>query len=108
MATKKSGVDADWSDAAVEAVPATKSGHQIVWQCWIANINATVSWADFKPYESLRMETALAANEGTVNLTLHEDAWCIDLVLMQQTNLQSGTIRPIRRVVILKQGVLKE
>ena len=108
MATKKSGVDADWSDAAVEAVPATKSGHQIVWQCWIANINATVSWADFKPYESLRMETALAANEPQVNLTLHEDAWSIDLVLMQQTNLQTGKTRAIRRVVILKQGVLKE
>ena len=108
MATKKSGVDADWSDAAVEAVPATKSGHMIVWQCWIANINATVSWADFLPHETLRMETALGNNERQVNITLHDDAWSIDLVKMEQTNLQTGTTRAIRRVVILKQGVLKD
>ena len=108
MAALKVGLDADWVDGGVEAVICTKGGHQIVWQCWIGKIHDTISWADFKPYESLRMEAALAANEGTVNLTQNEDAWCIDLVLMQQTNLQSGTIRPIRRVVILKQGVLKE
>ena len=104
----KSAADADWADAAVEAVPVTKSGHQIVWQCWIGKIHDTISWADFKPYESLRMEGAWGAHESTVNLTQNEDAWCIDLALMQQTNLQSGTIRPIRRVVILKHGVLKE
>ncbi len=100
--------DADWADAGVEAVPTTKSGHQIVWQCWIGKIHDTISWADFKPFESLRMEAAWAANEETVNLTQNEDAWCINLALMQQTNLQSGRIRPNRRVVILKQGILKE
>ena len=108
MAALKLGADAGWADAAVEAVVCTKGGHQIIWQCWIANINATVSWADFKPYESLRMETALAANEPQVNLTLHDDTWSIDLVLMQQTNLKTGKTRAIRRVVILKQGVLQE
>ena len=108
MATMKSAAEADWADAAVEAVPVTKSGHQIVWQCWIGKIHDTISWADFKPYESLRMEAALSANEKTVSLTQNENVWNIDLALMQQTNLQSGTIRPIRRVVILKQGVLKE
>ena len=104
----KSAAEADWADAAVEAVPVTKSGHQIVWQCWIGKIHDTISWADFKPYESLRMEAALSANEGTVDLTHNEDAWSIDLVKMQQTNLQTGTTRAIRRVVILKQGVLKD
>ena len=103
----KPAADADWADAGVEAVPVTKSGHQIVWQCWIGNVHDTISWADFKPYESLRMEAALSANEGTVDLTHNEDAWSIDLVKMQQTNLTSGTTRAIRRVVILKQGVLK-
>jgi WWE domain len=108
MAALKFASDAEWVDGGVEAVICTKGGHQIVWQCWIANINETMSWADFKPFESLRMEAAVAANEGTVNLTLHEDAWSIDLVKMQQTNLQTGTTRAIRRVVILKQGVLKD
>ena len=53
------------------------------------------------------MEAALSANEGTVDLTHNEDAWSIDLVKMQQTNLTTGTTRAIRRIVILKQGVLK-
>ena len=108
MAALKLGADAGWADAAVEAVVCTKGGHQIIWQCWIANINATVSWADFLPRETLRMETALGNNERQVNITLHDDAWSIDLVKMEQTNLQTGTTRAIRRVVILKQGVLKD
>ena len=108
MAALKLGADAGWADAAVEAVVCTKGGHQIIWQCWIANINATVSWADFLPHETLRMETALGNNERQVNITLHDDAWSIDLVKMEQTNLQTGTTRAIRRVVILKQGVLKD
>ena len=44
----------------------------------------------------------------TVGLTLNEDTWSIDLSLMQQTNIKSGTIRPIRRIVIVKQAVLKD
>ena len=107
MAALKVGLDAEWVDGGVEAVICTKGGHQIVWQCWIAHMHDTSSWADFMPYESLRMEAALSANEGTVDLTHNEDAWSIDLVKMQQTNLTSGTTRAIRRVVILKQGVLK-
>ena len=108
MATMKSPADADWIDGGVEAVPYTKSGLQIVWQCYIGPLHGTVQWADFKPYESLRMESALADNELAVNLNLYDDAWSIDLSLMQQKNIKSGTIRPIRRIVILKQGVLKE
>ena len=108
MATMKHAADADWIDGGVEAVPYTKSGLQIVWQCWIGQIHGACQWADFKPYESLRMEAALADNAVTVDLTLNEDTWSIDLSVMQQTNTKSGTIRPIRRIVILKQGVLKE
>ena len=83
-------------------------GLQIVWQCYIGPLHGTVQWADFKPYESLRMEAAWAENAVTVSLTLNEDAWLIDLSLMHLTNIISGTIRPIRRMVVLKQGVLKE
>ena len=107
MAALKVGLDAEWVDGGLEAVICTEGGHQTVWQGWIAHMHDTSSWADFMPCESLRMEAALSANEGTVDLTHNEDAWSIDLVKMQQTNLTSGTTRAIRRVVILKQGVLK-
>ena len=100
MAALNLGADAEWADAAVEAVVCTKGGHQIIWQCWIA--------ADFLPHETLRLEAAYSANQRMVNLTLHEDAWSIDLLGMQQTNGRSGTIRPIRRIVVLKSGVLKD
>ena len=108
MAALKLGADADWADAAVEAVVCTKGGHQIIWQCWIAHLHDIVSWADFLPHETLRLEAAYSNNERMVDLTLHEDAWSIDLLGMQQTNGRSGTIRPIRRIVVLKSGVLKD
>ena len=108
MATMKSPAEADWIDAGVVAVPCTKSGLQIVWQCYIGLHHGTVQWADFQPHEALRMESALADNELAVNLNLYDDAWSIDLSLMQQKNIKSGTIRPIRRCVILKQGVLED
>ena len=103
-----SAADSEFIDAAVEAVPYTATGLPIVWQCFIGPLHGTTQWADFKPYESLRMEAAWAENAGTVSLTLKEDAWLIDLSLMHQTNIKSGKIRPIRRMVVLKQGVLKE
>ena len=107
MAALKLAADAEWADAAVEAVVCTKGGHQIIWQCWIAHIHDTISWADFMPYKTLRLEAALSANERTVDLTLNDDAWSIDLLGMQQTNVRTGTIRPIRRVVVLKSGILE-
>ena len=103
-----SAPDSEFIDAAVEAVPYTATGLPIVWQCFIGPLHGTTQWADFKPYESLRMEAAWAENAGTVSLTLNEDMWLIDLSLMHQTNIKSGKIRPIRRMVVLKQGVLKE
>ena len=99
--------DADWIDGEISAAPYTTSGHQIVWQVYIGHIHDTMQWADFKPHESLRMEAALANKEDSVSLKLHDDTWSIDLSLMQQTNIKSGTIRPIRRIVIVKQAVSK-
>ena len=108
MASSRLALDAEWVDGGVEAVVTTKAGHMILWQCWIAHMHDTNSWADFMPCETLRLEAALSANQQTANLTLNDDAWSYDLVKMQQTNLQTGTTRAIRRVVILKQGVLKD
>ena len=108
MAALKLAADAEWADAAVEAVVCTKGGHQIIWQCWIAHLHETVSWADFLPHETLRLEAAYATSERMVDLTLNEDAWQLDLLTMQQKNVSSGTTRPIRRIVVLKSGVLKD
>jgi hypothetical protein len=108
MAALKLAADAEWTDAAVEAVVCTTGGHQIIWQCFISHLHNTTSWADFLPHEILRLEAAFSANERTVDLTLNEDAWSIDLLGMQQTNVRSGKVRPIRRVIVLKSGVLKD
>ncbi len=108
MAALKLAADAEWTCAAGEALVCTTGGHQIIWQCFISHMNNTTSWADFLPHEILRLEAALSANDRTVDLILHEDAWSIDLLGMQQTNVRSGKVRPVRRVVILKSGVLKE
>jgi len=108
MAALKLAADAEWADAAVEAVVCTKGGHQIIWQCWIAHLHDTVSWADFLPHETLRLEAAYSTSERMVDLTLNEDAWQLDLLTMQQKNVSSGTTRPIRRIVVLKSGVLKD
>ena len=108
MAALKLAADAEWTDAAVEAVVCTTGGHQIIWQCFISHLHNTTSWADFLPHEILRLEAALSANDRTVDLNLHEDAGSIDLLGMQQTNVRSGKVRPIRRVIVLKSGVLKD
>ena len=86
----------------------TTGGHQIIWQCFISHLHNTTSWAAFLPHEILRLEAAFSANERTVDLILNEDAWSIDLLGMQQTNVTTGTMRPIRRIVVLKSGVLKD
>ena len=107
MAGVRSFEDADWIDGEIAAAAYTTTGHQVIWQVYIGPIHDTVQWADFKPHESLRMEAALAAKEEAVSLKLHDDTWSIDLSLMQQTNIKSGTIRPIRRIVIVKPPVFK-
>ena len=108
MATTKLASDADWADANVEACVTTKGGHQILWQCWISNMHDTASWVDFMTYETLRLEAALYDMQRTVVLTLNDDEWSIDLKEMTQTNVKTQTARPIRRVVVLKTGVLKD
>jgi hypothetical protein len=107
MAGKGSLEDADWVDGEIAAEPYTTSGHQIVWQVHIGTSHDAMQWADFKPHEALRMEAALANKEVSVNLKLHDDSWSIDLKLMLQTNDQTNTKRPIRRIVIVKQPVFK-
>ncbi len=95
--------EGDWVDGEVASLPHTASGHPVVWQAHIGNSQGTMTWADFKPHECLRMDAALASRESTVTLKCHDSSWTIDLVLMIQTNDETLTRRSIRRIVIVKQ-----
>ena len=102
----KLGADAPWLEG-VEATVTTKDGKAILWQCFIAHMHDTVSWADFMGDEILSLEAAFSAGKRTTELTLNDDVWTIDFLAMEQTNSKTGTIRPIRRIVVLKSGVVK-
>ena len=94
---------AEWVDGEVASSPHTTSGHTVVWQAHIGTTNGAMTWADFKPHESLRMDAALGSRESTVTLKCHDSSWTIDLVLMIQTNDETLTRRSIRQIVIVKQ-----
>ena len=93
----------DWVDGEVASSPQTTSGHPVVWQAYIGTIHDTVSWADFKPHECLRMDAALISKEPTVTLQCNGSSWTIDLLRMVQINDETMTRRAIRRTVIVKQ-----
>ena len=96
--------DKDWLDGDVEAAPVTSSGLPIVWQVYTDTIHGTKNWAGFKPHECLRMEAALIEKQATVTLQVKAYTWTIDLTEMVQVNNETGTKRPIRRTVIIKQS----
>ena len=98
--------DKDWRDGDLEAAPATASGQPIVWQVYTDDSHGTKHWADFKAHECLCMETALIEKQATVTLQVKEYTWTIDLTNMVQTNDDTKTRRPIRRTVIVKQGLI--
>ena len=100
--------DKDWLDGDVEAAPVTSSGLPIVWQVYTDTIHGTKNWADFKPHECLRMESALVENQATVTLQMKAHTWTINLTEMVQVNNETGTKRPIRRTVIIKQCVITD
>ena len=95
--------EGDWVYGEVASLPHTSSGHPVVWQAHISNSQGAMTWADFKPHESLRMDAALGARESTVTLKCHDSSWTIDLLLMIQINDETRTRRSIRRIAIVKQ-----
>ena len=103
----QSDASAPWLEG-VQAVVSTKDGKPILWQCFIARHHDTTTWADFMDHETLKLEAAFSEGRRATELTLNDDVWTIDLVGMQQTNTTSGTVRPLRRIVVLKSGVLKD
>ncbi len=95
--------EGEWVDGEVASSPQTTSGHPVVWQAYIGTSHESMTWADFKPHESLRMDAALASREPTVTLQCNGSSWTIDLLLMVQINDETMTRRAIRRTVIVKQ-----
>ena len=101
-------LEGEWVDGEVASTPVTSSGLPIVWQVYTDTIHGTKNWADFKPHECLRMESALVENQATVTLQMKAHTWTIDLTEMVQVNNETGTKRPIRRTVIIKQCVITD
>lgn len=107
MATVMASEEGEWVDGEVVSAPTTTSGHQVIWQVNLGVTNGAMTWADFKNHECLRMDAGVNAQDKTVQLTLHDDTWTIDLENMLQINDQTGKQRPIRRVVIVRRHVFK-
>ena len=97
--------DKDWLDGDLEAAPVTAAGQPIVWQVYTETMHGTKNWADFKPHECLRMEAALVDDKTMIMLQVKTYSWTIDLTEMVQINNETQTRRPIRRTVIVKQGL---
>ena len=94
--------EGDWIDGEVASQPRTTSNCLIVWQVLIGETLGAPTWADFKPHEACRMDGGLLAQEEGCELTCGDNTWKIVFKEMVQINAQSGTKRPIRRIVIVK------
>ena len=94
--------EGDWIDGEVASQPRTTSNCIIVWQVLIGETLGAPTWADFKPHEACRMDGALLAQEEGCELTCNGKTWKIVFKEMVQINAESGTKRPIRRIVIVK------
>ena len=95
-------VEGEWVDGEVASQPRTSTGCLVVWQVLVGDTLGAPTWADFKPHESFRMDGALMAKEEGCELKCGDNTWNIVFKEMVQINAQSGTKRPIRRMVIVK------
>ena len=68
---------------------------------WSVYLEQHYAWADYEEWIAFLVETAFLSGEATtVDLEEHGIHWVIDVRAYTQTNTQSGTIRPIRRIRI--------
>ena len=68
---------------------------------WSVYLEEQYVWADYEEWIMFLVEEAfLMEDETTVDLTEHGINWVIDVQARTQTNTQSGTVRPIRRIRI--------
>ena len=94
------GLDDEWSE--VDQITAeAKSGAKILWQCHILDQNDRSIWVDYEETANQRIETALMSKMQTVTLPEPFENWMIDFKGMVQSNVRSGTTRPVRRTVVV-------
>ena len=94
------GLDDEWSEVG-QFIAETKSGCKILWQCHILDQNDRGIWADYEETANQRIETGLMSKMQTVTLPEPFENWMIDFKGMVQSNVRSGTTRPVRRTVVV-------
>ena len=94
------GLDDEWSEVD-QIIAEAKSGAKILWQCHILDQNDRSIWVDYEETANQRIETALMSKMQTVTLPEPFENWMIDFKDMVQSNVQSGTTRPVRRTVVV-------
>ena len=68
---------------------------------WSVYIEEKYAWSDYEEWITDLVEAAfLAEDVSTVDLNEHGIHWVIDVRACTQTNTQSETVRPIRRIHI--------
>ena len=94
------GLDDEWSEVD-QIIAEAKSGSKILWQCHILDQNDRSIWADYEETANQRIETGLMSKMQKVTLPEPFENWEIDFKGMVQTNVRSGTTRPVRRTVVV-------
>ena len=94
------GLDDEWSEVD-QIIAEAKSGAKILWQCHILDQNDRSIWADYEETANQRIETGLMSKMQTVTLPEPFENWEIDFEGMVQSNVRSGTTRPVRRTVVV-------
>ena len=72
-------IEGEWCDAAMSALPMTAGGCKILWQVFIEVRNGAETWADFKPDENQRIDTAFLTDKRPVTLGEPPNSWTVDV-----------------------------
>ncbi len=99
--------DLEFFEGEVVTAPTTSTGHKILWQCCVGRWEAhdVVSRCDYNSGQQVALEAAFQAKVDEVPLTSpgnDTDVWVVHFGRMTQTNPATGTVREIRRIVVLK------
>ena len=96
-------VEGTWRNGKLLACLTTSTGGLIQWQTWIeTKKKGDQHWADYVEEENLAIDASFQTQKRPVTLGNPPDSWTVDVNRMCQTNDNSGTERPIRRLVILQ------
>ena len=100
--------EGEWKNGTLAARPTTSSGGVVQWQTFIERKMNSDRWADYPEDENLKLDASFQTDKRPVTLGVPPESWTVDLNRMMQVNDQTGTERPIRRLVIVQTGLPKE